>query len=251
MRIYIPFNTNDFNSVLTTLSISPIVYYSSRNYSYKRATNTYLNPFDDLLIAYSKPVFTHSDYDHDDGFTVNVEIEINHHHHFDKLECNKELNLEVYAVFKTLFLFNYPFKFIFRKDLEKQEVSFRSLKSIETKYAIHAINTADIALESDTYLDKINKEDFTNVPQKDLPQFQNERSLNKIMGALLGYSIGYKYKLPDELSKLKKLSRNLNNLTSLFYNEISIFGNKAIIKQNQLVTIKKPRFGEKSLVSRS
>jgi len=75
MKVYIPFNSNDFNSVFTTLSISPCSFYPNRKFSFKRATTTYLNESEDFLVGYEKPIFHNRELDKDYGFPVLIEIE--------------------------------------------------------------------------------------------------------------------------------------------------------------------------------
>ena len=76
MKVYIPFNSNDFNSVFTTLSISPVSFYSGRKYSFRRATTTYLNENEDFLIGFNQCLFHTREFDKDYGFPVLIEIEI-------------------------------------------------------------------------------------------------------------------------------------------------------------------------------
>jgi hypothetical protein len=76
MRVYIPFNSNDFNSVFTTLSISPCSFYPNRKYSFKRASTTFLNENEDFLVGYEKPLFHNREFDKDYGFPVLIELEI-------------------------------------------------------------------------------------------------------------------------------------------------------------------------------
>lgn len=77
MKIYIPFNSNDFNSVFTTLSISPYSFYRNRKYSFKRASTSFLNESEDFLIGYEKPIFHNKEVDKDYGYPILIETDFN------------------------------------------------------------------------------------------------------------------------------------------------------------------------------
>src|SRR5690606_15019283 len=143
MKVYIPFNSNDFNSVFTTLSISPCSFYPNRKFSFKRATTTFLNENEDFLVGYEKPVFHNKELDKDYGFPVLIEINV------DKKESEIEITnngLRYVIIDSTIFLLN-NFKLIFRREKELNETFAKSLKSIETKYASLAKQNSFIVKE--------------------------------------------------------------------------------------------------------
>ena len=126
MKVYIPFNSNDFNSVFTTLSISPCSFYPNRKFSFKRATTTYLNESKDFLVGYEKPIFHNRELDKDYGFPVLIEIENT------ESEWQTTANgLNYIIIDNTVFLLN-NFKLLFRREKEMNETFAKSLKSIET-----------------------------------------------------------------------------------------------------------------------
>ena len=216
MKVYIPFNSNDFNSVFTTLSISPTSYYPNRNYSFKRASTTFLNENENFLIGYEKPIFHNRDIDKDYGFPILLEINIEN----KSLKFIKDKTGVNYVLIDTtIFLFS-DFKLIFRREQELNETLAKSLKSIETKYA-------NIAKENSVVI----KEDcfVTNLPNPNLPSknnelnpttFLNERIINRIFGVILGSSIAFSNKTSKEWQEISILLKSLNNNLSLFLNKI-------------------------------
>ncbi len=215
MKIYIPFNSNDFNNVFTTLSISPVAYYSKRNYSFKRASTTYLNENENFLVGFEKPIFHTKKFDKDYGFPILLEIEIDS----GKYEFVKNKDNNYFIINSTIYLFK-PFKLIFRREQELQEILAKSLKSIETKYIYLAKHNSTI----------VNQECFvSDLPKIDLPSankelssinFYNERRINKIFGTILGSSIAFSNKISKELQEILILLKYLNNTVSLYLNKI-------------------------------
>lgn len=216
MKVYIPFNSNDFNSVFTTLSISPISYYPNRKYSFKRASTTLLNESENFLIGYEKPIFHNRENDKDYGFPILLEISIDNK---DSKIIKDKTGVNYVIIDKTIFLFS-DFKLIFRREQELYETLAKSLKSIETKYA-------NIAKENSVVI----KEDcfVTDLPNPNLPSgnkelnsttFLNERILNRIFGVILGSSIAFSYKTSKEWLEISLLLKSLNNNLSLFLNKI-------------------------------
>ncbi len=216
MKVYIPFNSNDFNSVFTTLSISPAAYYPKRNYSFKKALTTYLNENENFLIGYEKPIFHNKDLDKDYGFPILLEIDINDKD-YEFVE-NKDYNY--FIINSTIFLFS-DFKLIFRREQELQETLAKSLKSIETKYA-------KIAKENSVI---IKKDCFVkDLPELNLPSinknikhntFVNERMINRIFGVILGSSMAFSNKTSKEWKEILILLKSLNNNLSLYLNKIA------------------------------
>lgn len=216
MKVYIPFNSNDFNSVFTTLSISPCSFYPNRKYSFKRASTSIINENEDFLIGFNQPIFHNRELDNDYGFPVLLEtnIEISEQ---EFAEANS--GIKYFPIEKTIFLTN-DFKLLFRSEKEMNETFAKSLKSIETKYASLAkINST--VLKQDFYVSDIPKLKF---PSQNLTLktniFKRERKLNKILGTILGSSIAYVNSTTKEWQEITNLIRFLNNNLSLYLNKI-------------------------------
>lgn len=216
MKVYIPFNSNDFNSVFTTLSISPTLYYPNRKYSFKRASTTFLNENEHFLIGYEKPIFHNREIDKDYGFPILLEISIDNK--YSKVIKDKT-GVNYVIIDKTIFLFN-DFKLIFRREQELNETLAKSLKSIETKYA-NIAKEKSVVIKEDCFV--------TDLPNPDLPSknkelnsttFLNERIINRIFGVILGSSIAFSNKTSKEWQEISLLLKSLNNNLSLFLNKI-------------------------------
>ena len=217
MKIYIPFNSNDFNSVFSTLSISPRKHYALRKYSYERATETKLNPFEHILIGYTRPVFVKSKFDKDDGYPVNLEVDIKPG---TELKHSIE-DISAYAIEQSLFLFG-TFSLWFRTKNELDETIARTHRSLETKYAEYALKQTNVIGKDGAKFLSVDDILSFQKPEIRLPaDFKSERKLNKVMGAILGFSVGYKSQISPELLALKRLVKDLNNLSSLYFQHVT------------------------------
>jgi hypothetical protein len=216
MKVYIPFNSNNFNSVFTTLSISPCSFYPNRKYSFKRASTSIINESQDFLIGFNQPIFHNRELDNDYGFPVLLEINIEISEQ-EFAEAN--FGIKYFPIEKTIFLTN-DFKLLFRSEKEMNETFAKSLKSIETKYASLAKNNS-IVLKQDFYVSDLPKLKF---PSQNLisntTTFKRERKLNKILGTILGSSIAYVNSTSKEWQEITNLIRFLNNNLSLYLNKI-------------------------------
>jgi hypothetical protein len=230
MRVYIPFNSNDFNSVFTTLSISPCSFYPNRKYSFKRATTTFLNESEDFLIGYEKPIFHNIENDKDYGFPVLIEIEIEK----PESEWHSTDNGVKYAIIEnTVYLLN-NFKLLFRNEKELNETFAKSLKSIETKYATLAKENSK-SVEFDCLVSELPSLQlpFVNNSFNSLT-FQKERKLNRLLGVILGSAIAYTNLTSKEWQEISILFRYLNNNLSLLLNKV---GENNEYEKNQALEI--------------
>lgn len=230
MKLYIPFNSNDFNNVFSSLSISPRVNYPIRDFGFKKASPSVLNPLEDVLIAFKTPIFPKKRYDIDNGYPLNIAIETND-------LSKKAQKSEVLFIMNTVFLFD-KFELIYRTEKEKIEVEAKSLKSVETKFAKIAEIQSWVLSEEDNvkWVDSELTPDLfsgysnNKVQRKDL---QPEREINKVFGALIGFAVGSQRNLPSEFKHLQQLSKELKNRVSLFINRI---GEPNEIKEKKTVS---------------
>ncbi len=220
MKIFIPFNSNDFNSIFSTLTISPREFYPERGYSFKRATPTILNPFEEYLIAFEKPTFSQRDLDEENGYVINLEVEFPEHK-LQPVLLKFDQNIKCFALKETIYL-KEDFKLIFRRRQEKLETEAKTLKSIETKFTTLAKNNSTLSDSYDVSFikNKIEEKDISIEGSFSKIDLKREEVFNKIFGALLGFAVGSKNKLSPEISRIKNLLRELNNLSSLFFNKI-------------------------------
>ena len=221
MKVYIPFNSQNFNSIFTTLSISPPMFYEERGFSYKTGYSSLLNPHPDTLLGYSKPIFHTLDIDKDGGFTVVLEVDLD----VQPVDCEID-GIRVFEIPISIYLSN-RFKLWFRSKLEMDEIFAKSLKSIESKYADFAKGFSAILSKNDQVFIDPNTLNFSSNPIDWGHRPKKERLLNKAHGIILGWGIGLQKNVSPELRKVQLLQANFQNQVSLYINK---FDNKKLIE---------------------
>lgn len=241
MKVFIPFNSNDFNSVFTTLSISPCAFYPNRKYSFKRASTSLLNENEEFLLGFDRPIFHHRDLDKNYGFPILVEIEIEKNE-TDLIE--DKTGIKYLLIDSTIYLFN-GFKLIFRHEKELKEIFAKSLKSIETKFAGLAKSNS-VVINDDIYKSQLPNPRFPSVnPQINSKTFKKERKLNRLLGATLGSSIAFSNSTSKEWQEISNLLRFLNNNLSLYLNKIGEYND--FEKKQSLEIIQKISYAYESI----
>jgi hypothetical protein len=213
MKVYIPFNSNDFNSVFTTLSISPCSFYPVRKYSYRRGSPSIINNNEDFLIGFTKPIFHNREFDNDFGFPILLETIIDTKDN-EFFELNS--GIKYYSIAKTVFLTKY-FKLLFRSEKEMNETFAKSLKSIETKYVSLAKSNSEF-IKQDYFVRELPKLKYPD--RNSTLSFTKERILNKIWGTILGSAIACVNSTLIEWNGITNQIRLLKNVLSLYLNKI-------------------------------
>jgi len=216
MKVFIPFNSNDFNSIFTTLSISPISFYSKRKYSFKRASATLLNSNESYLVGYKRPVFHSKEYDIDFGYPVLLEIDVDF---IDGWLNGKNDEIQYLLIPNTVYLTG-DFRLYFRREKEMLETFAKSLKSIETKY-VGIAKIRSSVMKEDVVASEIPSIEFPSEDRRaNEILFARERRLNKIWGVIVGSSVSCLISVSKEWQEISNLLRHLNNNLSLYLNKI-------------------------------
>ncbi|GGH71723.1 hypothetical protein HNQ91_003287 [Filimonas zeae] len=217
MKTYIPFNSNDFNSVFTTLSISPAVFYNNRGFSYKRSSVCLLSPNPKFLLGFDLPVFHLKKNDWDEGVPLLLEVDLD----LGEFDCRLDNHGFRYkAINRTIFLVA-SFKVLFRAQQELDEVFARSLKSIEAKYVDYAKTNSQVAkdfISIENIPDFFYPKENNNLTEA---YFYNERFVDRMFGAVLGGLIGCLNSLPASWMDISKLLRELNNKLAIYVNRLN------------------------------
>lgn len=231
MKVFIPFNSNDFNSIFTTLSISPKSFYPKRGFSFKRASGTYLNNDEKVLIGYQNPIFHNKDKDLDEGVPILLEININK----SSLDFKTDQSgLRYVLIDYTLYLMD-DFKLYFRSQKELDETLFKSLKSIETKF-VSLAKLNSIVIEEDYYINQIPQLAYSYTSLNFSKTILNhERKLNKVLGLILGSSIACSYSTSEEFQEILILLRILHNEVSIYLNDLNYNNISGKMKLTELI----------------
>lgn len=215
MKVYIPFNSNDFNSVFTTLSISPASFYPLRDFSFKRSCLTTINENPDYIVGLRAPVFPNTIFDKDGGYLLYLEIEMNELGS-DSLKTGPGIDYVVLG--NTLFLFR-DYQIIFRNEEQLAETFAKTLKSIETKYAKIAKDKSHIWSEPCASAIPSGLNYPPHNPHLAEATFKWERTLNRALGVILGSSVGVVNTVSPEWQYIGTLLREVENNTGLYLNK--------------------------------
>lgn len=186
-KIYIPMSSLNFNNIITTESISPKSFYQNRKFGYKRFYNVKPNPFENILLGYSKlPNFSIEDIDLDNyPIVIEISVDLLPEGQYKK---EREESIEIYKIFNTIYFHPAKTKFYFFSEKEKNICLIKLDPSIETKllpiyyHNIKIIDTNNIYHWNENILRDIVDE------QKDITD--NDLYINRLKGFYYCYYLG-------------------------------------------------------------
>lgn len=226
--LYIATSSLNFNSILTTESISPESFYKKRNFGYKRFNKVVPNPFSNSLLAYDKlPLFIIDDKEYDDYPLV---IKISKDLISD--ECISKVfeknDLKIYQINKTLFLHPNSVEFLFFSEKDKNTCLIKVEPSIETKLLpVYKSKIRLFEKDIDTFKwDKSLISRFLDLSDNEvLKQIELDSKINKLkgfyytyyLGVILSSSIRQKSLKEEFISIMKSIVefRNVNKTLSI------------------------------------
>lgn len=216
MKIYIPFNSNDFNSVFATLTVSPLLYIQNRSYSYKRGTLAKLNCREDIIIGFKEPIFHGEEYDNDEGYPLLLKLDLS-----VEPDCliRDDMGFEYVVISKTLHMFE-EFSILFRSKSELDDTFLRARKSLETKYIVLAKSNSSVC---ENYVLTNTFPSFNNLPKSelDLNQIKEGELINKMLGVILGSSIASVNQISSEWKEISTYLTRLKNQLILYLDDHS------------------------------
>lgn len=194
-NIYIATTTLNFNNILSTESISPILIYEKRKFGYKRLEGVQPNNFDEVIIAYSKPpIFSIPD-EGLDSYPLIIELPIDLVKDIENLGSHKDV--DIFKISRTVYLHPYKVKFFFLNEEHRKTTLIKSESSIETKLIPLYSNRFDILNQDncfmwdDSYLIHFKEEEFKNMQFSDV--VFADKQVNSIKGFYYSYILGELY----------------------------------------------------------
>ena len=186
-KFYIPISSLNFNNIIATESISSKSFYQNRKFGYKRFYNVKPNPFEDILLGYSKiPNFHIDDTDLDDyPLVIEVSTDLLPQNEYIKEQTN---DIEIYKIFNTIYFNPTKTKFYFFSEKEKDICLMKVASSIETKLMPIYQNNIKIINKDNTFL-------WNENILKDIADIQkyttdNDLYINRLKGFYYCYHLG-------------------------------------------------------------
>ena len=209
-KIYLPTSTLNFNSIMSSESVSPASFYLKRGFGYKRFEKVNPNKLDNRIILYPKyPIFDIADNELE-NYPMVIEIEPK----TLKEDIVKEVN-GLFYVDETIYLNPFSTKIIFRNTNEKISTISKAEPSIETKMVLVYENSFT-EIENEPNIQSYKWEEINIADSKeDISKYISEdRKINKLKGLLYAYLIASNKSVSQEIVALKKYTRILQNILS-------------------------------------
>jgi hypothetical protein len=225
--LYIPFNSLNFNNILSTESISPQSFYEKRGFGFKRFEKNILNPFQNSILCYGKiPIYDDIKSDREE-FIAYLAIP-------KKLVRNSiqkiiSSNIEIYQLDYTIYINHSECFFITKRSSEILILKAASNRSLEVKNADNYLHQIKSIEEF-----KFNTYKFTNVEldrvydlkSYNFNEIEFDKKFNKIKGFTYGYLSGLLSEQPEQIIQAKFYYQEFINVFSLLINELSTSINK-------------------------
>lgn len=215
-KLYLPTSSLNFNNIFSSETISPLWFYGNRNFGYKRFESVEPNSFQNSILLYSHyPVFEIKD-DEQDNYPMIIEISKSIVS--DKIKKVKILdNIEIFQIASTIYLNPFEIKVFFQSEKHLRITLLKAEASLETKMvSIYKSCLSFTPNLSNTF--KWNKNNFNKIKDieesKLLAEVELDVKINKIKGFAYCYLIGANSNMPAEFLELKRIIRDIRNITS-------------------------------------
>jgi len=215
-KLYLPTSSLNFNNIFSSETISPLSFYGKRNFGYKRFEQVEPNSFQNSIILYNQyPIFELNDLERDNYPMV---IEISKSMVTDKVKRVKTIdNIEIFQLESTIYLNPFQIKVFFQSEKHLRITLLKAEASLETKMVpIYKSCLSVTPNPINTF--KWNKSNLNGIKDieesKLFMEVELDVKINKIKGFAYCYLIGASSNLPSELLELKRIIKDLRNITS-------------------------------------
>jgi len=205
-KLYIPTSSQNFNSIMSSESISPACFYERRNFGMKRFIRVEANNLSDRIILYSDiPQFTIPASD-EDNFPIYIEIQTDCYEEGMFYQSEED---GAYYCDCTIYITPYNCKFFLFGESSFRTVYSSQKRSLTTKmtrlYAGNFYPIGNIPIKQYDY------SLFSN-SGKDISQYiALDRRINKLKGFYLAYVIGLMKDLSPSMVHLYNLTNQISD----------------------------------------
>ena len=212
--LFFPTSSLNFNNIFSSESISPVSFYSKRNFGYRRFTNVDPNPLLNSILLYNKfPKFTIRDQENDNYPMV---IEFDDSAIVDKHKCVLEKDgLKIFQLSGSVYFNPFTVKVHFATQQKLQTTLIKSEPSIETKLV--DLYKSCFKVEHSHFDSFIWSPDIINgiedVKEESCEkEIILDKKIDSIKGFVSCYLLGAYSALPAELLEIKQLSKEIKNI---------------------------------------
>jgi len=216
MKLYIPTSSLNFNNIMSCESVSPIVFYTKRNFGYKMFEKIELNCFNNSLLIYEKIPEYQIPKSELVNFPMVIEVIID-----PETNGLERVKNDIWQIDRTVYLNPIDSKIYFLTQEHKKTILLRSESSVETKLVnLYRRNIKVYQQEKKKY----HLEGLSDLPGPNLQEIENDRQRNRLKGFAYAYIIAANNSSSKEIIKLKNLVNQITNLSSAIVNSASGFG---------------------------
>jgi hypothetical protein len=217
--LYIPTTTLNFNNILSTDSISPATVYAARRFGYNKFEAVPPNPFQSILLLYSRyPVFSVMDADRDNFPLV---IRIRADRLFDVNHANRDIN--IYD--KTIYFDPASTEFLFASPEAKKITLIKAEPSLTTKLvALYQPRMQVVSSEQiDSFIWSLEMLDNISDGSSEvaLRNCEPDMRINRLKGFVCGYMLGAYKTLDEKAARFRSVMKEQRNEISAMLNDPS------------------------------
>lgn len=235
MKLYIPTCTLNFNNIFSTESISPKGYYARRGFGNKRFYAVDPNPYDSVILLYSKyPEFKIQSSDIE-NYPMVIEIDTDDYKKDTFVKQSEFSGTEVYSCSQTIYLNPFHVLAYFNSYMERQDVITKAKQSLENKYSDLYSNNLVVKEAEQKSLGQSFKEwigfsssdsfvwkadilpDLSGEPLND-EGIKRDVFMDRLKGFAFCYLIGANSSVSKEIGEMKALARSMSNTLSAIVN---------------------------------
>lgn len=233
---YIPISSLNFTNLLSSDSLSPASFYMKRGYGFRRFEKTASNPFDNLILAYSKPVEEPIRKTGREEFLLNLRVPVQSLNDADQIEKG---NFKILTIENSLHFNPFVCELVFKNDEERKRVFAQGMKSLEAKFISYYQQNAKLLSDLDDdslswtedILESVSEGKFS------YQEIEKDQRINKIKGVIYGIASGMLSSGSPETNAVKQFVQEFNNEFSSILNQLSTVGSgtkKGSVSMEQL-----------------
>lgn len=213
MKLYIATTSLNFDTIVSTDSLSPVSFYKQRGFGissfYDKASFSLPNS---ILLTDAFPYFNIS---RDEVEHRPMVIEIDTLFYPLTIDKVKEgHNYSVYRSGRTIYISPLSCRIFFFSENDKRATLSKSESILESKYILYDQLGAIRVYNRKIQTVKIGHDSFNNIddlPSPDMSSVEEDRQINKAKGFIVSYLIGAKMAITPESAKLLKLTKDIKN----------------------------------------
>jgi ssDNA-binding Zn-finger/Zn-ribbon topoisomerase 1 len=216
-KLYIPTSSLNFNNIMSCEAISPVAFYSKRNFGYKIFEKVELNNFDNSVLLFDQFPDFHIPKSNMVNYPMIIEVDVND---IEK-DGLKELKGGISQYDRTIYINPFSSKIYLVSDEHKNTILSRSESSAETKLVSLYLNSIKVYNGGKK---KYTLKGVSDLPSLNMEEIGNDIQKNRIKGFAYSYIIAANNSISKDTVRIKNIVKKITNLSSAIVNSASGYG---------------------------